>query len=204
MKRSHLAPACLCALTLASCGGGERQDDNEPAGDFKVQVIDARFPTDQSLAARSQLKITVRNAERKRTVPNIAVTVRGFDTRVEDPDVSDATRPVFVIDGRPKNIGTYPESKEQAPTGGESAYNGTWALGPLGPGKQRTFRWTVTAVRPGPYRLSYEVVAGLDGRAEAVATGRRPLRGLFSGTIDDEPPDTRVAEDGRTVVEDGE
>jgi len=58
-------------------------------------------------------------------------------------------------------------------------------------------------VRPGPYRLSYEVVAGLDGRAEAVAAGRRPLRGLFSGTIDDEPPDTRVAEDGRTVVKDG-
>jgi hypothetical protein len=188
-------------LALASCGGGERQDENEDEGDYKVQVVKASFPSKQELAKRSNLTITVRNAEASRTVPNVAVTVKGFDTRVEGSDAADPSRPVFVINGRPKTIGNYPDSKEAAPSGGETAYNGTWALGPLEPGAQKTFKWNVTAVKAGPYQVSYEVAAGLDGKARAVgANGRRPV-GLFSGTVNDEPADTRVAEDGRTVVE---
>ena len=31
---------------------------------------------------------------------------------------------------------------------------GTWALGPLKPGATKTFKWNVTAVRPGRYRIS--------------------------------------------------
>ena len=198
--RSHLAPAVLCAVALASCGGDERQDEDEPEGDFRVEVVKARFPSDQSLAQRSNLVITVRNAEANRTVPNVAVTIKGFDTRLEGTDAADPTRPVFVINGRPQEIGTYPESKEAAPTG-ETAYTGTWALGPLRPGQQKTFKWNVTAVKAGPYQVSYEVAAGLHGKARAVGTGGKPPKGLFSGTVDDTPPDTRVAEDGRTVVE---
>ncbi len=197
--RTHLAAALLSALALGSCGGGERQDANEPEGEFRVELVEASFPADQQLARRSNLEITVRNAERRRTVPNIAVTVKGFEARVDDGYEADPSRPVFVINGRQKEIGTYPESKEAAP-GGETAYNGTWTLGPLRPGQRKTFRWSVTAVRPGPYRLSYEVAAGLDGKARAVAAGGRPLKGRFSGAVEDEPPDTRVGEDGRTVV----
>lgn len=200
--RSHLAPALLCAVALGSCGGGESQDENEPEGDFRLEVVEARFPIDQRLAQRSDLRITVRNAETTRTVPNVAVTVRGFDTRLEDSAASDAARPVFVIDGQPRNIGTYPDTKERAPKG-ETAYLGTWVLGPLAPGRQRTFKWTVTAVRAGPYRVSYEVAAGLDGRAKAIGPRGRPPKGLFSGTVSNEAPDARVGEDGRTVVEGG-
>ncbi len=197
--RSHLAPAFLCALALGSCGGGERQDQDEPKGDFKVEVVEAKFPSGQALAQRSDLRITVRNAETRRTVPNVAVTVRGFDTRLEDSAAADPARPVFAIDGRPKEIGTYADSKEQAPSG-ETAYNGTWAVGPLKPGQEKTFKWNVTAVRAGPYRLSYEVAAGLDGKARAVGARGRPLKGLFSGIVADEPPDTRIGEDGHTIV----
>ena len=201
--RSQLAPAFLGALALASCGGGERQDKNEPEGNFEVEVVKASFPTKQELAKRSNLTITVRNVESARTVPNVAVTIKGFDARLEDPQTADPARPVFVINGRPKRIGNYPDSKDQAPNGGETAYNGTWALGPLPPGQKKTFTWNVTAVRPGPYQLTYEVAAGLNGKARAVTAGGRPARGLFTGTVEDKAPDTRVAEDGHTVVESG-
>jgi hypothetical protein len=197
--RTHLAPALLSALVLGSCGGGETQDANEPEGDFRVELVRASFPSDQSLAQRSDLEITVRNAERERSVPNIAVTVQGFDERVDNADESDPSRPVFVINGRQREIGTYPEAKEAAPRG-ETAYNGTWTLGRLRPGQSKTFRWNVTAVRPGPYRLSYEVAAGLDGKARAVPAGGRPLKGLFSGEVDGEAPDTQIGEDGRSIV----
>ena len=200
VRRRHLT-ACLCTSALASCGGEERQDANEPEGDFKVRVVDAEFPSGQRLAKRSTLRITVENAEARRAVPNIAVTVHGFDTRLRDAEQADPARPRFVINGEPKDIGGLPEAKEQAPAGGETVYNGTWALGRLGPGRRRTFEWKVTAVRAGPFRLSFEVAAGLDGKARAVDPEGRRVRGLFVGRVDARAPDTRVADDGRTVVE---
>jgi hypothetical protein len=200
-RRLHSALAGACALSLAACGGGERQDENEPEGKFKVEVVKAEFPTKQKLAKRSDLVITVRNAETEKTIPNIAVTVRGFDVQLDNDKLADPKRPVFVINGRPRDIGTFPESKDAAPEGGETAYVDTWALGPLKAGKQKTFRWNVTAVRPGPYRLRYRVAAGLDGKADAVGAGGRPPSGLFMGRVDDKAPDTRIAEDGKTVVE---
>ena len=200
VRRRHLA-ACLCTLALASCGGEERQDANEPEGDFRVRVVDAQFPSDQRLAKRSTLRITVENAEARRAVPNIAVTVQGFDTRLEDDEQADPARPMFVINGEPREIGGLPEAKEQAPTAGETVYNGTWALGRLRPGRRKTFEWKVTAVRAGRFRISFEVAAGLDGKARAVDAEGRRVRGLFAGRVDDRAPDTRVADDGRTVVE---
>jgi len=187
-------------LALASCGGGERQDANEPEGKFEVAVVRAGFPEKQKLAKRSELEIVVRN-ESRRTVPNIAVTVKGFDERRKNTALADPNRPVFVINGVPKEIGTFPESKEAAPEGGETAYVGTWALGPLEPGERKAFRWNVTAVRAGPFDITYEVAAGLDGRARAVGPGGQAPTGRFTGTISDEAPDTRIADDGRTVIE---
>ena len=78
---------------------------------------------------------------------------------------------MFVINGQPKDIGGFPESKDAAPEGGETAYVDTWALGKLRAGEERTFKWSVTAVRAGDYKLEYEVAAGLDGKAKAVGVG---------------------------------
>ena len=201
-RRLHLALACAFALGLGGCGGGgERQDENEPEGRFKVEVVKADFPSKQKLAKRSDLVITVKNAETERTIPNIAVTVRGFDVKLDNEQLADPKRPQFVINGVPKDIGTFPESKEAAPEGGETAYVDTWALGPLKAGEEKTFKWSVTAVRPGPYKLRYRVAAGLDGKAKAVALGNQAPSGLFIGTVKDDAPDTRVADDGKTVVE---
>jgi len=200
-RRLHSALACACALGLVACGGGERQDENEPEGNYQVEVVDAKFPSKQKLAKRSNLVITVKNAETRKTIPNIAVTLRGLDVKLDNDALADPKRPVFVINGVPKDIGTFPESKEAAPEGGETAFVDTWALGPLKAGDEKTFKWSVTAVRPGKYELKYRVAAGLDGKAKAVGANGGATSGLFIGTVNDEPPDTRVADDGKTVVE---
>lgn len=198
-RKVHLGAALVGALTVASCGGAERQDANEPEGRFPVEVVSAEFPTAQKLAKRSELEIVVRNSGRK-AVPNVAVTVHGFDVRLEGRGLSDPERPVFVINGEPKEIGTFPESKEAAPEGGETAYVDTWALGRLRPGQRKAFRWSVTAVRPGPYKLQYEIAAGLDGKARAVTVAGGTPRGNFRGSVSDDAPETRVSDDGRTII----
>lgn len=192
--------AALAALSVAAgCGGDERQDEDEPEGTYRVEVTEASFPGDQKLAKASTLTITVRNVDTK-AIPNIAVTVHGLDERLDDADLADPERPVFAISGEPQEIGGLPESRARSPRGGKTALVDTWALGELAPGDSKTFEWHVTAVEAGPYRLTYEVSAGLHGKAKAVGEGGRRPAGVFAGTISDEPPDARVADDGRTIL----
>ena len=173
-------------VAVAGCGGGERQDADEPEGQFRVDVVEAKFPTATKLAERSNLVISVKNVDTK-TIPNVAVTVKSFDTRKDDPNLADPRRPQFIVN--------------RSPRGGDTAYVGTSALGPLRPGETKTFEWNVTAVKAGPYRLTYRVAAGLDGKAKAVlASGSAPT-GVFTGEISDKAPAARVSdEDGETVV----
>ncbi len=195
----HVVAVCL--LALAGCGGGERQDENEPEGNFPVEVVRATFPEDQKLAKSSDMVVTVRNAGDK-TIPNIAVTVNGFDKRKNNPDLADPSRPVFALNGVQVEIAGFPEAKDASPRGCDTAYVNTWACGPLKPSQQRTFRWSVTAVQAGDFRIDWRVAAGLDGKAKAVAAGGGPApRGQFSGSVSNEAPDVRVADDGHTIVE---
>jgi hypothetical protein len=192
--------AALCLLAVAGCGGGERQDENEPEGNFAVEVVEAKFPEQQKLAKSSDLVITLRNAGEER-IPNIALTVNGLDERKTDPDLADPSRPVFAINGVQVEIAGFPEAKDASPRGCDTAFVNTWACGPLKAGAQKTFRWSVTAVRAGDFKIDWRVAAGLDGKAKAVAAGGGPApRGQFSGTISDEAPDVRVADDGKTIV----
>ena len=192
---------CAGVAALAGCGGGERQDEDEPEGDFAVEVVEASFPEEQKLAKSSNLVLTVRNAG-NRTVPNIAVTVDGFNVRRSNPELADPERPQFVMNGVPREIGGFPEAKDASPLGCDTAYVNTWACGPLAEGRQRTFRWSVTAVKAGDFEINWRVAAGLDGKAKAVgAGGGEAPAGSFSGTVSDEAPEVRVADDGKTVVE---
>jgi hypothetical protein len=187
-------------IAAVGCGGGERQDENEPEGDFAVEVVASSFPKQQKLAQSSDLMITVRNSGDE-TVPNVAVTLKGLDYRATQPDVANAERPQFAINGVPREIGGFPEAKDATPLGCDSAYVNTWACGPLKPGDERTFVWKVTAVKAGPYDVSWRVAAGLNGKAKAVAAGGGPApSGSFSGTVSSEAPDVRIADDGKTVV----
>lgn len=176
-------------LLVTGCGGGgPRQDANEPSGDFKVQVVEAKFPAQQSLAKRSKMVITVKNVD-SRTIPNIAVTVKSFDQRKTDPNLADPRRPQFVV-----NTG---------PTGGDTAYVGTSALGPLKPGQTKRFIWDVTAVAAGKYTLHYAVAAGLNGKARAVLASGQTPRGDFSGVVSARAPQAHIANDGHTIVTSG-
>jgi hypothetical protein len=193
-------------LALSACGGGERQDANEKKAKYVVKVVDSTFPEQQKLAKRSDLVIRVRNDDSK-TIPNISVTVDGFDRRLKKSSagtsaVSDPLRPVFVVNGQPKSLGGFPETKEAAPGGNQTAFVNTWTLGKLKPGDEKTFRWSVTAVKAGPFRVTWKVNAGFDRKARAVDATDQTPSGLFIGTIQNKAPDTRVDDkDGKTVVE---
>ncbi len=193
--------AVLGLVVLAGCGGGERQDENEPEGEFAVQVVDASFPARQRLAQRSTLRITVRNAGNK-TIPNIAVTVDGFDfERGGDGDLADRSRPRFAVNGVPVEIGGTPDAREDVPRGCDTAYVNTWACGRLAPDAEKEFRWSVTPVVAGPFRITYRVGAGLDGNAQAVTAARGEAPGgIFRGIVSDAAPQSRIGEDGKTIV----
>lgn len=64
----------LCTVGLAACGGGERQDEGEPEGDFPVEITEAEFPARQSLAETSDLTLSVQNTGDE-TIPDLAVTI---------------------------------------------------------------------------------------------------------------------------------
>jgi len=199
---AFLVSAAAIAAFAGCGGGGERQDANEPEGDYQVEVVEASFPADQKLAKRSELVIVVRNADSKQ-IPNIAVTMKGLDYRKEDADLADQRRPQFVVNGKFKNFGNIEDAQARTPNGVENpTYVDTWSLGPLEPGESKEFKWDVTAVVAGPYELSYTVAAGLDGKARAIdeSTGDTP-QGIFTGTVSDEAPQTRIADDGKTIVE---
>jgi hypothetical protein len=186
------AAVALVILAAAGCGG-ERQDENEPEGEYTLEVVDASFPARQTLAERSTMSLTVRNTD-DRELPNLAVTVEtepasgdgtsvAFAQAEDDPRLADPNRPVWVLD--------------RGPEGGDSAYTNTWSVGPLAPGATRELEWELTAVRPGDYTVDYRVSPGLDGRA-VPANGQR-TDGTFQVSISGEPVPARVNAEGEVV-----
>ena len=173
-RRVAFGGLCAVALiALGACGGGEKQDESDPTGTFKVDVPRASFPGRQRLAQESTLEITVVNRD-TREIPTVAVTVEGFSQRREDPTLADPSRPIWIVNEGPLNA--------------DSALTNTWTLGPVSPGKSRTFTWKVTPVRSGTYSVRYRVAAGLYGKAKVVdtATGETP-EGSFISRVSRKP-----------------
>src|SRR4051812_15608800 len=176
----------LFAFVVAGCGGGDRQDKNEPSGTFDVQVVRDSFPLSQHIARQSRLRILVRNSGPK-TIPNLAVTVKGFNETDPQKGLADSSRPVWIVDRGPK--------------GGDTAYVGTWALGALGPGHSRVFEWRVTPIKAGQFDVRYEVAAGLNGKAVAETSGGDKPAGSFTVRVSGKPADARVdPATGKVVV----
>jgi hypothetical protein len=190
--RSLLVASAL-VIALAGCNG-DRQDANEPKGEFTLQVVDASFPARQSTAQHSVLRLSVRNTD-DRELPNLAVTVEtkpangeaasAFALPENDPRLADPNRPVWILD--------------RAPKGGQSAYTNTWALGPMFPGETRDVEWRLTAVRAGDYTVDYRVSPGLNGKA--VPAHGQHTTGSFKVTISDDPVPARVNGKGDVVRE---
>jgi hypothetical protein len=167
----------LVALAVAGCGGGDRQDKNEPSGTFSMNVVRAAFPQSQSLAKQEALTIAVKNTD-SRAIPDLAVTVDSFSTRSQQQGLADPNRPVWIVD--------------EGPTGGTTAYTNTWALGSVPPGATRTFTWKVTAILPGTHTVKYRVAAGLNGKAKAKVNGHADFQGTFTVAISGKPAQSRV------------
>jgi hypothetical protein len=167
----------VVAFVVAGCGGGERQDKNEPSGTFSMNVVNAAFPSSQSLAQQEALTIAVKNTD-TRAIPDLAVTVDSFSTRSQQPGLADPNRPVWIVD--------------EGPTGGTTAYANTWALGSLPPGATRTFTWKVTAIQSGTHTVKYRVAAGLNGKAKAKVNGQPDFQGSFTVAISGKPSQSTV------------
>ncbi len=174
--RQRIVLAAMLALTpmaLGACGGGGKQDANDPGGTFKVDVPHASFPGNQQLAQESTLEITVVNRD-TRVIPKVAVTIDGFSQRRDDPTLADPNRPIWIVNDPPFNA--------------DEALTNTWALGPVQPGQSRIFKWNVTPVRSGTYSVSYRIAAGLYGKAkvEDTTTGGPP-KGSFIARVSRAP-----------------
>jgi hypothetical protein len=204
----------LCAGALAACGGGERQDADEPEGEFPVQIVSAAFPSKQQLAQNNDLTLAVANAG-ERMIPDLAITIfttsqsstgqsaptgnlptsqGSFSVRSDQPDLAIPFRPVWILEeGYPKLEG------QTATAGAEAAQTNTFSFGPLAPNETRRMVWNVTAVQAGTFTVHYRVAAGLQGNAKAVTADGSVPEGEFVVRISSEPPQTRVTDSGQVV-----
>jgi hypothetical protein len=186
----------------------QEQNKDEPPGNYQVRLLTAKFPLKQNLAKDSTMSIVVENAGTKR-VPDVNVTVKcpgglggSFMTATSDTDVADPERPQFVVNTIPTRTERKAPPLDPAPLERSSALVDTYPLGPLEPHKKAMFRWDVTAVKAGPFRLCWRVNAGLYGKAKAVAASDSPpISGAFKGTVSNKAPSARVADNGVTVIE---
>jgi hypothetical protein len=194
---------------LAACGGGERQDVDEPSGEFPVSIVTSQFPTRQRLAQTSFLRLGVRNSG-DHTIPDLAITIyvdpdaiRPFSIRDKQANLSAPDRPVWILENDYPKLagpGTSLADLDKAPTAGaETANSKTFAFGPLGPGDEIDAAWKVTPVRDGDFTLHYRVDAGLGGKAKAVTSDDSPPTGEFAVRISSTPPQTRVNGQGEVV-----
>jgi hypothetical protein len=191
----HIAvgAASIAAFGMAGCGG-QRQDANEPSGNFPVEITAASFPPAQRLSKDVQMRITVRNAG-SRTMPVVAVTITktgggteaaAFGSTSQQSGMASTSRPNWIVD--------------KGPVGGDSAYSNTWTGGALKPGKSKTFVWLVSPIKAGTYGLSYRVAAGLSGKAKAVLQGGGIPHGTFAVSVSGKPAQATVDDAGNVVT----
>jgi hypothetical protein len=203
--------ALVFSCGLSACGGGQRQDVTEPAGNFPVQVTKAEFPNRQRLAQTSDLELAIKNAGGN-TIPDLAVTIytgdikagSSFDIRLDEPNLADPNRPVWILENQyPKLLTPTVTVKnlDRAPSAGAvTAKTDTFRFGAVEPGDSKDAVWRVTPVKAGTYTIHYEVAAGLEGKAKAVTRDGSPVKGEFVVTISDTPPQTCVNDAGRVAT----
>jgi hypothetical protein len=184
---------CVVALLFAvGCGGGPRQDANEPSGDFKVEVVNASFPRVQHIAQTVFLRVRVRNADSRdlpvavtieTASPNAAVAASSFSQGSLDPRLADSGRPVWVLD--------------RGPRGGDTAGTNTWFAGTLRPGESRLMTWRLVAAKAGTYTVTYRVSPGLTGKGRPASVANSG--GRIRVVIADEPVPARVGPGGSVI-----
>lgn len=182
--RRVLAFSACCAL-LAGCGGGARQDAAETTGSYDLQVVTSQFPREQRLSQGAVLRLDIRNTG-KQTAPNLAVSLDGLMRTVDQPGLSDPHKPVWIV--------------ERQPVEGQTAYEQTWAVGPLPAGGSRRLEWRLAPAVSGTHTLKWTIAAGLHGKAVArTSNGGRPT-GTFTVRVSQSPGEATVdPETGRVI-----
>jgi hypothetical protein len=210
--RAGIALALTLPLVLGACGG-TRQDAGEPSGTFPVSIVKASFPSSQALASRATMTIAVRN-DGSQKIPDVAVTVNSFEKSIRPPasvcasaspptscTLADANRPVWIVNQGPGAQAGQRVEGNFSNGGAVTAYTRTWALGSLAPGATATFTWDVTAVVPGQHTISYQVAAGLNGKARAQdSQGGGIPQGSFNVSVSRQAPQSRVDPNTGRVV----
>jgi hypothetical protein len=219
----------LMAIGVASCGGGGRQDANEPEGNFPVQIVSADFPSKQQLAKNTDLTLSVANTGDK-TIPDLAITI--FTSSNASTSASGSSTTGTSTGGTttsaasqelPQAQGSFSVRSEQeglaipfrpvwileegfpklagqtASAGAEAAQTDTYSFGSLPPNQTRAMVWNVTPVQAGTYTVHYRVAAGLQGKAKAVTADGSVPEGEFVVRISSAPPQTRVNDAGQVV-----
>jgi len=210
-RGAAIALIAIIASGASACGDdAERQDADETAGDFPVEVTAAEFPPDQRLAQTTDLELGIENAGDE-DVPDLAVTIftgdkpssGSFSVRSEQPGLADPNRPVWILEnGFPKLVTRPVKDLETAPpAGAEAAQTNTFSFGPLAPGESKDIVWRLTPVQAGSYTVHYELAAGLSGKAKAVTRDGGPVEGEFVVTITDKPPQARINSAGEVEIE---
>jgi hypothetical protein len=208
------------ALAVSACGGGERQDVNEPSGNYQVQVAKAKFPSRQRLVDTSDLELEIKNVD-DQTIPDLAVTIYtgdikagvtaagsgqgSFNIPLDQPGLASPNRPVWILENKyPKLLTPGVKNLDQAPTAGAAAaQTDTFQFGALRSGDSKDIVWRVTPVRAGTYTVHYEVAAGLQGKAKAVTADGSPVKDKFVVTITSKPPQTCVNNAGQITTKCG-
>ena len=219
-RRLGLICGVLAALLLSACGGGQRQDAQEPSGKYKVEITQASFPASQRLSEHAHFVLAVHNVSGK-TLPDVAVTIcnvtcayrapRGegtsaaaFAQNLQMQGLAHPSRPVWVVDNPPGPCDSGCDANSSSGGGGAggavTAYANTWALGQLRPGQTAKFDWAVTAVAPGRHVVAWEVAAGLNGKAKAVLSNGSLPHGAFTVHISNAPAQTYVNNSGQIVT----
>jgi hypothetical protein len=227
--RNRLGIGLLVALSAAgisACGGGERQDVDEPSGNFPVQIVSADFPSKQKLAENTNLTLSVANTG-DRTIPDLAITIfttsnaSTSETQTSTTSTNSSTgtssqglpqsqgsfsvrsaQPGLAIPFRPVWIleEGYPKLAGQtASAGAEAAQTDTFSFGALAANQTREMVWNVTPVQAGTFTVHYRVAAGLQGKAKAVTGDGSVPEGEFVVRISSAPPQTRVNDAGKVV-----
>ncbi|MFM8527479.1 MAG: hypothetical protein ACKOBH_05130 [bacterium] len=198
-----LALTAALSLAIAGCGSsGERQDADEPSGEFPVEVLEAKLPERQKLAETSNLVLEVRNSGSE-TIPDLAVTINtrasdltveeagiangSFSIRTDREDVAVKTRPVWILNADwPKLNGS------DTSAGAQRVQTNTYAFGELAVGETATMTWNLNAVATGSYTVAWVLSAGLGGKAEAVDATGGPVQGEVTVEISGKPAKLRV------------
>lgn len=198
-----LLGAVSAGLFATGCGGDDDggQFGNEPAGEYPVEIIDASFKPLQTVAETYELTIAARNAGDE-TIPAINTTIElpglgstlAFAYADQQEGLAMNQRPVWVVEeGWPKLADTTGRG------GATTANRRTFEFGQLDPGDTANMVWRVVAVRPGNYRLGFQIDAGLGTETSAVDTDGNVPSGLLPVRITDFARLTEVNEKGQVV-----